>query len=582
MTILKLLQEKAIEAIKKAFNEDVDLSIAEITTCQDEKFGHYQCNSALKLAKKLGENPRKIAEKILENFDKKLSDTTLIDSLAIAGPGFINITLNPNFLSSQLQKVLFDDRLGVPPLENKQKIIVEFSSPNIAKELHVGHLRSTIIGDSIARLFEFLGHDVLRLNHIGDWGTQFGMLIAYIKEHHPEVFKGDRHPDLQDLTKWYKESKKHFENDEDFKKRAKEKVVSLQSGDEETRYAWNLICDISRDAFEDIYSLLDIKITERGESFYNPFLPKIVQDLTDKGLVTISDGAKCIFLDGFTNRDNEPLPLMVQKSDGGYNYDTTDMAALHHRIFVEKSDRIIIVTDGGQSLHFKMVFAAGEKAGYLENNTRLDHVTFGVVLGEDKKKFRTREGDVEKLIDLLTQAVVKAKEILIERLPVVEEKEIGTLAKILGIDAVKYADLSCHRVKDYVFSYDKMLQLEGNTAAFLLYAYVRIIGIKRKTNADISELLETQTINLSHPSEISLGFALLRFPEVLEAYAKDLLPNRLCEYLYNLAEKFNAFFRDCRVEGVSEEGPRLLLCEACSRILYKGLEILGLKTMDRM
>ena len=273
---------------------------------------------------------------------------------------------------------------------------------------------------------------------------------------------------------------------------------------------------------------------------------------------------------------------MIQKSDGGYNYDTTDMAALHHRIFEEKSDRIIIVTDSGQSLHFQMVFAAGKIAGYLENGVTLDHVPFGVVLGEDKKKFRTREGNVEKLIDLLTEAIVRAKEILIERLPIVEEKEINSLAKVLGIDAVKYADLSCHRVKDYVFSYDKMLQLEGNTAAFLLYAYVRILGIKRKTKADIKQLLETQTINLSHPSEISLGLALLRFPEVLEAFAKDLLPNRLCEYLYHLAEKFNAFFRDCRVEGDLAEGPRLLLCEACSKILYKGLEILGLKTMDRM
>lgn len=583
MTLIKLLQEKAISAIKKAFDEDVDTSIAEITICQDEKFGHYQCNSALKLSKTLKQNPRNVAEKLIENFDKQIEDAIFIDSLEIAGPGFINIKLNSNFLSNQLQKVQFDKRLGVEPLKEKQKIIVEFSSPNIAKELHVGHLRSTIIGDSIARLFEFLGHDVLRLNHIGDWGTQFGMLIAYMNEHVPEVFRGEKLPDLQMLTHWYRESKKHFEKDEEFKKRAKNQVVKLQAGDEKARYAWNLLCDISRQAFEEIYDLLDISITERGESFYNPQLPILVQELTDKGLIEISDGAKCIFLEGFTNREGKPLPLMVQKSDGGYNYDTTDMAALHHRIFEEKADRIIIVTDAGQSLHFQMIFAAGKKAGYLEgNNVELDHVPFGVVLGEDKTKFRTRAGDVEKLIDLLTKAVIKAKEILIERLPVLEEKEINQLAKTLGIDAVKYSDLSCLRTKDYVFSYNRMLQLEGNTAAFLLYAYVRILGIKRKTKANMQEILDQKKINLQHPSEICLGFHLLRFPEILEAYSKDLLPNRLCEYLYNLAEKFNAFFRDCRVDGSEEEEERLLLCEVCGKVLKKGLEILGLKTMDRM
>jgi len=583
MNLLVLLQEKAIQAIEKAFNEKVDRQVAEIATCQDEKFGHYQCNSALKLTKLLKKNPRQIAEAIIENFDKEHDQTAFIQSMEIAGPGFINIVLHPKFLSESLQIVLTDSRLGVPYPEERKKIIVEFSSPNIAKELHVGHLRSTIIGDSIARLFEFLGHNVLRLNHIGDWGTQFGMLITYMKEHVPGVFKGEKHTDLQTLTKWYKESKKCFESDEGFKKRAQQQVVKLQAGEEDALYAWNMLCDISREAFEEIYNLLDIKLVERGESFYNPQLPKIIEMLEEKGLVEVSDGAKCVFLEGFENREGKPLPLMVQKSDGGYNYDTTDMAALHHRIFEEKANRIIIVTDGGQSLHFQMVFSAGKKAGFLDQRpVQLDHVPFGVVLGEDKKRFRTREGNVEKLIDLLKEAVRRAKQILIERLPVLEEQEIDRLAKVLGVDAVKYSDLSCHRVKDYVFSYDRMLQLEGNTAAFLLYAYVRILGIKRKTKADIESLIETKKIQLKHPSEISLGLHLLRFPEVLESYSKDLLPNRLCEYLYELAEKFNAFFRDCRVEGSEEQDSRLVLCEACAKILSKGLEILGLKTMDRM
>lgn len=578
-----LLQKKAFSAIEKAFDETIDFSIAEIALCQNEKFGHYQCNSALKLAKIVKQSPRACAEKIIEYFDKDIEDESFIDSLEIAGPGFINIVLNREFLSNCLQQVLSDDRLGVSIPETRKKIIVEFSSPNIAKELHVGHLRSTIIGESLARLFEFLGHDVLRLNHIGDWGTQFGMLIVYLKEHASHVLHGENHPDLSELTEWYKEAKILFERDAEFKKRAQKKVVDLQAGDEEAISLWNLICDISRKAFRDIYNLLDVTLTERGESFYNPELPKIVKDLEDRGVVTLSGGAKCVFLEGFENRDGNPLPLMVQKSDGGYNYDTTDLAALYHRIFTEKADRIIIVTDAGQSLHFQMVFAAAKKAGYLEQtDVVLDHVAFGVVLGEDRKRFRTREGNVEKLIDLLQEAIRRSKEILVERLPVLEEEKINELAKVLGIDAVKYADLSCHRIKDYVFSYDRMLQFEGNTAAFLLYAYVRILGIKRKINSDVQQILKENKVSLKHPSEVTLGFHLLRFPEVLESFSHDLLPNRLCEYLYELAEKFNAFFRDCRVEGTEEEGPRLVLCELCGRILEKGLNILGLKTMERM
>jgi arginyl-tRNA synthetase len=586
-TILFELSEKARAAIREAFGsslEDPKLLEAEVTPSTQAQFGHYQCNSALKIAKALRISPRAAAEKIVSHFEKKAADgSVMISTLEIAGPGFINITLDPLFLSSQIDALLQDERLGVCLPDKKQKIVVDFSSVNIAKDMHVGHLRSTIIGDAIARLFEFLGCDVLRLNHIGDWGTQFGMLIAYMQENVPDVLSGKQRADIIELMGWYKASKKHFDEDAEFKKHAQQQVVKLQSGDVDAKAAWKLICEISRIAFNAIYALLDVQLIERGESFYNPYLSEVVSELENKGLITMSDGAKCIFLEGFTGRDEAPLPMIVQKSDGGYNYDTTDMAAMRHRVQVEKADRIIIVTDAGQSLHFAMLFKAAEKAGYLDpTKVRVDHVPFGVVLGSDGKKFKTRSGDTEKLIDLLLEAVAQAKKILQERLPDLSEEELNCSARILGIDAVKYADLCCHRIKDYIFSYERMLKFEGNTAAFLLYAYVRIQGIKRKVNKEIESVLKKERVLLDHPAEIALALHVLQFGEVLEAMSEDLLPNRLCEYLYELAEKFHAFFRDCRVEGAPEEGSRLLLCEAVSRVLGKGLELLGLKILDRM
>jgi arginyl-tRNA synthetase len=585
--IISVLCLKAKDAIRCAFAAaiaDPRLLEAEVTPGTQPQFGHYQCNSALKIGKALGIAPRLAAEKIVAHFDRGAPEGgEMVSRLEIAGPGFINITLSTPFLAAQIEALLHDERLGVPLPDKKEKIIVEFSSPNIAKELHVGHLRSTIIGDAIARLFEFLGHEVLRLNHIGDWGTQFGMLIAYMQENVPDVLRGDVQTDLIGLMHWYRESKKRFDEDGEFKKRAQAQVIRLQGGDPQTTAAWKAICEISRKAFHEIYQLLDVQLIERGESFYNPYLAEVVADLDKKGLITLSDGARCIFLEGFVGRDGTALPLMVQKSDGGYNYDTTDMAAMRHRIQVEKADRIIILTDAGQALHFAMIEAASMKAGYLDpTRVRFDHVPFGVVLGQDGKKFKTRSGETEKLIDLLFEAVSHAKRIMQERLPDLSGEQLNTSAQILGIDAVKYADLSSHRIKDYLFSYDRMLRLEGNTAAFLLYAYVRIQGIKRKVGKEVSSVLQRAHVALNHPSEVGLALHLRQFGEVLGTVSKDLLPNRLCEYLYELAEKFNAFFRDCRVEGSPEEESRLLLCEATSRILEKGLQLLGLKTLDRM
>jgi len=507
----------------------------------------------------------------------------MIAQLEIAGPGFVNITLNPEFLSQKTNILLHDSHLGIDLPESPQRIIIDFSSPNVAKEMHVGHLRSTIIGDCLARLFEYLGHDVVRHNHIGDWGTAFGMLITYMKEEIPQVLTGEQKTDLTHLVTWYKASKKRFDEDPSFKKKTHLEVVALQQGQKEARNAWKIICEISRKAYQEIYDLLDIHLIERGESFYNPYLAEIVSDLEKKGLVQTSHGAKCIFLEGFQNREGEPLPLMVQKSDGGYNYDTTDMATIYHRIKIELGNRLIYVTDAGQSTHFQMIFKTAEKAGYLDSSkVRVDHVPFGLVLGPDGKKFRTRSGETERLLDLLQAAIDYADKILQERNPNMEEGERQRLAHILGIGAIKYADLSNHRLSDYAFSYDRMLRFEGNTAAFLMYAYVRVAGIKRKVNINPLTLLETNYIKLEHASEIELGLHLLRFQEALHSVADDLLPNRLTDYLYTLAEKFNAFFRDCRVEGSPQQNERLLLCEATARVLKQGLSLLGVQTVDRM
>lgn len=584
--ILSILKEMFTSAIEQSFlefqKEIAHFLPAEITQTAQKKFGHYQCNTCLKLAKILGKNPREVASSIIENV-LSIQPLGMIEKMEIAGPGFINIFLNKTFLSHQATKQLHHPRLGAELPKKKQKIIVEFSSPNIAKELHVGHLRSTIIGESIARVLEFIGHQTLRLNHVGDWGTQFGMLISYLKTFHPKVLNKEVEPDLADLMKWYRESKKLFDEDPSFKKRAQQEVVALQALKPESMQAWNNICDISRKAFKEIYQLLDVTLEERGESFYNPMLKEVVEDLESQEMIEINEGAKCVFLEGFQGKEGEPLPMIIQKSDGGFNYSTTDMAALKHRAFVEKADRIIYVVDAGQSLHFQMVFKAAEKAGYVDpRKIDLNHVAFGVVLGADGKKFKTRSGETEKLIDLLTEAVDRARQILEERMPEEKPEIINKRAEILGIDAVKYSDLSCHRLKDYVFSYDRMLKFEGNTAAFLLYAFVRIQSIKNKIGKDINALAANAEIELEHPTEIELALHLRQFGEMISEVEIELLPHKICEYLYTLAEAFNAFFRDCRVEGTSEESSRLLLCELTSKVLEKGLYLLGLKTIDKM
>lgn len=592
--ILNILTENFYQSIVSAYPALSDLLgnkesiFVDVVQSRQEQFGHYQCNASMRLSKIVGQTPRVVAENIIKNLNINFLDQKFIEKIEIAGPGFINITLNILFLNNLLNRVLHSKHLAIDFPEKPERIIIDFSSPNIAKEMHVGHLRSTIIGDSLARLFEFLGHNVLRLNHVGDWGTSFGMLIAYMKEHDPEVLTGKNTTDLTALVNWYRDSKKLFDQDAAFKKVSQLEVVKLQSGDLESIRSWKIICDISRKAYQEIYDFLDIKIIERGESFYNPFLSDVVKDLESKNLVTLSDGAKCIFFEDFIGRDGELLPLIVQKSDGGYNYATTDLAALRYRVQVDHADKIFIVTDAGQSLHFKMMFKTAEKAGYFDpKKVKIEHVGFGLVLGPDGKKFKTRSGETERLIDLLTSAVDYAYKILEERNSDIAEPERIKIACALGIGAVKYADLSTNRVSDYVFSYEKMLKFEGNTAAFLMYTYVRAESIKRRIlsdfEIDISTLIkENFCIKLEHPSEIALGLHILQFSESLDQVARELMPNRLTDYLYSLSEKFNAFFRDCRVEGSIEQNSRLLLCEVFARTMRQGLDILGIKTVERM
>ncbi|MBF2000751.1 MAG: arginine--tRNA ligase [Synechococcales cyanobacterium M58_A2018_015] len=578
------LHDRLAQALVAAFGREWSETDPMLVPASNPKFGDYQSNVALSLAKHLGQPPRAVAEAVVQHLD--VAD--LCEPPTVAGPGFINLTLKPEYLAAQLQQIQTDERLGIAPVKQPQRVIVDFSSPNIAKEMHVGHLRSTIIGDSIARVLEFLGHDVLRLNHVGDWGTQFGMLITYLREAYPEALVTANALALGDLTTFYKQAKQRFDEDEAFREASRLEVVELQSGNEDTLRAWNLLCEQSRIAFQEIYDLLDIRITERGESFYNPLLPGVVEDLEKAGLLVEDQGAKCVFLEGYTNKDGEPLPLIVQKSDGGYNYATTDLAAVRYRIQQDHAERIIYVTDAGQANHFAQVWQVARRAGWIPDGVELVHVPFGVVQGEDGKKFKTRSGDTVRLRDLLDEAVARARADLETRLQDEGRQEtdefIAHVAQVVGISAVKYADLSQNRTSNYIFSYDKMLSLQGNTAPYLLYAYVRVQGISRKGGIDFQQLGAEVPIQLQEETELTLAKHLLLFDEVLSAVAADLLPNRLCQYLFELSQKFNQFYDRCPILQAEEpqRTSRLVLADLTARTLKQGLSLLGIAVLERM
>ncbi|MGL5872438.1 MAG: arginine--tRNA ligase [Xenococcaceae cyanobacterium] len=580
------------EKLKNLFSKALVVSFGDefadidplVVPATNPKFGDYQANVALPLAKKLGQQPRAIAQQIID----RLEVNEICETPQIAGPGFINLTIKPNYLETQLSAIQTDSRLGIDRVKQPQKIIVDFSSPNIAKEMHVGHLRSTIIGDCIANILEFEGHDVLRLNHVGDWGTQFGMLIAYLREAYPDALTTADALDIGDLVSFYKKAKIRFDEDEEFKEIARNEVVKLQAGAEDSLHAWQLLCEQSRREFQVIYNLLDIKLTERGESFYNPLLQTVVEDLEKTGLLEESEGAKCVFLEGFTNKDGAPLPLIVQKSDGGYNYATTDLAALRYRLQQDSANRIIYVTDAGQANHFSSVFQVAKRAGWLPENIEIVHVPFGLVLGKDGKKLKTRSGETVKLKDLLDEAIIRVREDLEKRLAEDGREETeefkDNVSKVVGLSSVKYADLSQNRTSNYIFDYDKMLALKGNTAPYMLYAYVRVQGISREGNIDLEHLDANAKVLLDEEAELILAKHILQLSEILKEVEQDLLPNRICDYLYELSKKYNQFYEQCPVLKAEESirTSRLILSDLTARTLKLGLSLLGISVLDRM
>ena len=622
LRIAQTLETQLRAAMERAFPEAAAAAEAagtpldpQLTAASKPEFGDFQANGALPLAKPLGQPPRAIATAIVAQLQADPAFAELCLEPQIAGPGFINLTLRPERLAAEVVARLADARLGVPSVAEAAEasvqapapVVVDFSSPNIAKEMHVGHLRSTIIGDSLARVLEFRGHPVLRLNHVGDWGTQFGMLITHLKQVAPEALTTADAVDLGDLVAFYRQAKARFDDDDAFQATSREEVVKLQGGDPVSLKAWGLLCDQSRREFQKIYDRLDIRLSERGESFYNPYLAGVVADLDATGLLVTDDGAECVFLEGVSGKDGKPLPLIVQKSDGGFNYATTDLAAIRYRFGAapdgDGARRVIYVTDAGQANHFAGVFQVARRAGWIPEGARLEHVPFGLVQGEDGKKLKTRAGDTVRLRDLLDEAVERCEADLRRRLEEEERSEdeafIAQVATTVGLAAVKYADLSQNRITNYQFSFDRMLALQGNTAPYLLYAVVRIAGIARKGGdlGDLGDLadgadagavrgagLAPATLHFSEPQEWALVRELLKFDAVIAEVEEELLPNRLCTYLFELSQVFNRFYDQVPVLKAEEpaRASRLALCRLTADTLRLGLGLLGIPTLERM
>lgn len=583
LALRPFIKKKITASAVRAF-PDADLAPPDLAWATQRQYGHLQCNSAMQWAKALRLSPREIAQRWVEALQAEDAAQAVpcFESLSVAGPGFINITLTSSFLVHFLRDRLSASSMGLQAAQ-PQRIVMDFSSPNIAKEMHVGHLRSTIIGDCLARVFEWTGHDVLRLNHIGDWGTAFGMLIAYLDVHEPDFLTRQDDSSLSDLLRYYQAAKQAFDADLVFKKKAHDAVVALQSGDPHARALWMHMCAISEAGYEAIYKLLDVHLEARGESYYQPRLQPMLDEGLASGVVTESDGALCVFLPGFKTRDDTPLPFLLRKSDGGFNYATTDLAALKQRVEEEGANRIIYVTDVGQKLHFDQLFSSAEAMGFVDRKTvRLDHVGFGFVLDEQGKKFKTRSGEAVPLMTLLTRAEDDATRLMREKNKAVSGDDLHARAAALGINAVKYADLSSHRLHDYVFSFERMLRFEGNTAAFIMYAYVRMQSILRKSEQTLPKDGSPVVLAVSHSSAAHLLFSLCRFQDVILSVMEDLLPHRLTEYLFELAEAFHAFFRDCPVHGSPDELSHLQLVQDASHVLRQGMLLLGLRVIDRM
>ena len=539
-----------------------------------------QINGALSLAKKIGGKPRDIAQAIVDSgvLDGAASD------LEIAGPGFVNVTFSAEFLATQLADVAADDRLGVAMASPLINVVVDYSAPNVAKEMHVGHLRTTVIGDSLVRMMEFLGHRVIRENHIGDWGTPFGMLIEHLVDLGEE--QAAEHLSLGDLDGFYKEARVKFDGSDEFQDRARERVVLLQTGDADTRRLWELLVGLSNRHFNTVYELLGVRLTDddlAGESIYQPLMPQVIERLRAGGLLTESDGADVVFAPGFTNRDGDPLPLIVQKGAGGFNYATSDLACVIDRVERLDADLMLYVVGAPQQQHLQMVFAVAAMAGWLVPPVEAIHVTFGNVLGPDRKILKSRSGEPMKFASLLHEAIERAGSAVAEKNPNLTADERSDVAHMIGIGAVKYAELSTDRVKDYVFDWDRMLSFDGNTGPYLQYAHARICSIFRRADIDRASVRAT-SILLDKPQERALALRVLAYPTVIDATLDTYSPHKLCTYVYDLASDFTAFYEHCPVLKADEpvRSSRLALADLVARTLQHALDLLGIDAPEQM
>jgi arginyl-tRNA synthetase len=578
---IQVLLEQAITAMKGQGTLPADAApVIQIDRTKDKAHGDLFTNLAMISAKAAKKNPRQLATEIISH----LPASPLVLKVEIAGPGFINFYLNPDWLAGQIEIALADLRLAIPLTAQPQTVVVDYSSPNLAKEMHVGHLRSTIIGDAVSRSLEFLGHKVIRHNHVGDWGTQFGMLLAHMEE--VRLQGGEIRMQLSDLENFYRAAKSRFDASSEFADRSRRLVVELQSGDAYCNRLWREFLEISLSHCQQIYDRLNVALTRKdvfGESAYNNDLSKVIEDLTAAGLLTEDQGARCVFLDEFKGKENEPLPMIVQKKDGGYLYATTDLAAIRYRLRTLKADRMLYFVDHRQALHFRHLFAVARKAGFAGADTHLEHMAFGTVMGEDGKPFKTRSGGVAKLTDLLDEAELRAYALVKGKNPEMPDDELRNIGRVVGIASVKYADLSKHRTSDYVFSFDQMLSFDGNTAPYLLYAYTRVASIFRRGEIDENQL--RGKVSLDEEIEKDLAGKLVQFGEVVNRVAEKGWPHLLCAYLYELSGLFSSFYQSCPVLSCEEDAvrqSRLKLAWLTARTLKQGLALLGIETLERM
>jgi len=577
VNIQALLSEKVSQAMIAA-GAPVDCE-PQVRQSAKVQFGDYQANGMMAVAKKLGMAPRQLAEQVLSHLDLN----GIANKVEIAGPGFINIFLDPAFLAEHVSQALKSERLGIAQPQS-QTVVVDYSAPNVAKEMHVGHLRSTIIGDAAVRTLELMGHKVIRANHVGDWGTQFGMLIAWLEKQQQDN-AGEMA--LADLEGFYRDAKKHYDEDEVFAERARSYVVKLQGGDEYFRKMWRQLVDITMSQNQLTYDRLNVTLTRddvMGESLYNPMLPGIVADLKEKGLATESEGATVVFLDEYKNKEGEPMGVIIQKKDGGYLYTTTDIACAKYRYETLHADRVLYYIDSRQHQHLMQAWTIVRKAGYVPDSVPLEHHMFGMMLGKDGKPFKTRAGGTVKLADLLDEALERARKLVAEKNPDMPADELEKLANVVGIGAVKYADLSKNRTTDYVFDWDNMLAFEGNTAPYMQYAYTRVLSVFRKAELEESAIINA-AVTISEDREAQLAARLLQFEETLNVVARDGTPHVMCSYLYDLAGLFSGFYEHCPILSAESEAvrnSRLKLALLTAKTLKMGLDTLGIETVERM